>query len=599
MDDSVAGGVRHCHGYAALNWEFEGSTVKYYTGAQIRPCSWYNDTAEMVVCHHQGDSGSQVFRTGSMYFGDDWNKWYTTASKVDVTSRIRTWRDFSSPRCSGKSISGYDVVRGTFIWSLGSTEYWWAFTEDDGSYKPSDSLNIWGDPNWHQSSVTDPLVSARFWKDYNPNPTTGQGTWQDKDWGKATKSGEYPREDRTFYIHCEVKSFSGKTAIGTVRVPPPEPAVPVYFVTGLDGVENMPPDGSLTGVDPSLLGGAGPCVRNGASVDIPVWYGESSGIYMHQGLYDLHMYVDEMDGWTPMRYFGEDYDNGGYLYHYGESLIGGNNESRTYLCDIFVDIDSDTSLRTSSIGLHEGYAVVDGVTYRPSKYGYVCSGWAMYVDNDVNHEQADWNFVLTDSRNSLRLYNTNLGGASVYQDVPLMRGMTFTNFAGDIKLPYEVDISNLTLISNWNYIQTIVGIADHQYQDLLIYRDLPGFRGNPWENGNYIDGTHYPVPKPVAVYIAPVWSYAPVKLCYEYNIPLEMISGAKPAYKMVTPQTQIGTLPSPTCEGADFLGWYYDMNFTQPVKETDIYKWTEDRVIFAKWRIRGYGILYKKGQTDK
>ena len=45
--------------------------------------------------------------------------------------------------------------------------------------------------------------------------------------------------------------------------------------------------------------------------------------------------------------------------------------------------------------------------------------------------------------------------------------------------------------------------------------------------------------------------------------------------------TAIGALPEPTRSGYEFVGWYYEPEFTNEVKETDIF--TEDTTIYAKW----------------
>lgn len=62
--------------------------------------------------------------------------------------------------------------------------------------------------------------------------------------------------------------------------------------------------------------------------------------------------------------------------------------------------------------------------------------------------------------------------------------------------------------------------------------------------------------------------------------------------KVVTYDAAIGSLPTPSMTGWTFKGWYYNLNDTSSIKESDIYKKTSDITVYAKWEANKYILTF-------
>ena len=63
-------------------------------------------------------------------------------------------------------------------------------------------------------------------------------------------------------------------------------------------------------------------------------------------------------------------------------------------------------------------------------------------------------------------------------------------------------------------------------------------------------------------------------------------------YKTVYKDNYIGTLPSATKKGHEFLGWYTKKDAGLQIFESDIYTAAEDTTVYAKWKARTYNVTY-------
>ncbi len=65
-----------------------------------------------------------------------------------------------------------------------------------------------------------------------------------------------------------------------------------------------------------------------------------------------------------------------------------------------------------------------------------------------------------------------------------------------------------------------------------------------------------------------------------------------PSSKEVTVDLTYGELPTPTCDGYTFDGWFTSTEYTTEVTETTIVVGTEDKILYAKWVANEYTVTF-------
>ena len=66
-----------------------------------------------------------------------------------------------------------------------------------------------------------------------------------------------------------------------------------------------------------------------------------------------------------------------------------------------------------------------------------------------------------------------------------------------------------------------------------------------------------------------------------------------PSSKEVTVDLTYGELPTPTCDGYTFDGWFTSNEYTTEVTETTIVVGTEDKILYAKWTANTYTVTFE------
>ncbi len=69
-----------------------------------------------------------------------------------------------------------------------------------------------------------------------------------------------------------------------------------------------------------------------------------------------------------------------------------------------------------------------------------------------------------------------------------------------------------------------------------------------------------------------------------YNLIFDSQGGSSVSSRSIQYGAQIGTLPTPTRSGYEFLGWYANLSGGSQVLATDRYYYPHDRTIYAKWK---------------
>lgn len=563
--------LKHCHYTAHLYYRFDASNnCHFYAGAAAKACSWYNGTTRVILKRYrlQADSDT-IYLSNPISFGDDWNKYEVLSNfDMDVTSKVSGWHDFTAPQLVSATQSGQNSVKGIFTYKLGTVDYWYISTGSDNVIPDVNATLPDGKSRWSSSKVQDPIVSARWWKDYNPNPSTGQGTWHKGNYGYVVQTQEYARENKDFYIHCEIETFSGKRLISTVYVP--YGTAKAYFYTALEDVQNMPSSYDLY-------------KRN-------VFDKPNFGNY------------NNLDGTWAGRMALNPYSfTSGRIRAYFQSKASVSSDKDVVWSSVRWSPTNvaDSLLKYETVPRREGYIFLGWIPAYEYSEELLITSLMRYRTEYVPPIEMVFGDPLSDSSDFAAVkanLNTCLNNVIVADtQLPIkyaggsVSAADAVKFYNDEYIPRRDDTGQVAARYNGIGVDVLGMISDWDMSNSFTWKNFLS-TGNP----NTIKDLS-------SIYFIAVWDYAPNKLFFHYNRPAGTagtVQNTSVQYREYTYGDNIPSsdLPIPSLTGYDFMGWEIP---GLKLDGTQKWNWHEDMIATAIWKPHEHSIKYKKGVTDK
>lgn len=193
------------------------------------------------------------------------------------------------------------------------------------------------------------------------------------------------------------------------------------------------------------------------------------------------------------------------------------------------------------------------------------------------------NIVVFDNESLVNLNTYELNSESYY----LYADGFYLKIGKDYVLTYNINNSTLLTINENHRGQSSFNLTDIETLGWSYFGHT--FLGWNTDGGTIVmfdDEENITMPNQDETLYA-VWETNTYTITFDYN---DATSGNTIPNKDVTYDEAIGELPEPTKLGYNFLGWFWGEDFLNKASEEDIYTFTEDKILYAKFEILTYNI---------